>query len=299
MTGFSAQWLALREPADVAARHATLAADLAQRLAVHAGGADREQRIVDLGAGTGSNLRATAPLLGPRQSWRLLDHDPALLEEARAALAAWGGEQGMAAHDAGARLVLKGPERRIAIAFAQADLAADPAAGLDSIGQDAPHLVTASAFFDLVSADWIARFAAQVAQRGALFYTVLTCDGRDTWQPGHAADDEIARAFQAHQARDKGFGPAAGPHASTLLAQAFQAQGYGTREEGSPWRLGPDQAPLIAALAEGTAGAAAQTGLLAEETISAWLTARRHATCEIGHADLLAWPHPAPPLSPG
>ncbi|OYW41689.1 MAG: hypothetical protein B7Z45_03235 [Azorhizobium sp. 12-66-6] len=286
MTGFSAQWLALREPADVAARHAALVADLAQRIAVHAGGADREQRIVDLGAGTGSNLRATAPLLGPRQSWRLLDHDPALLEEARAALAAWGGEQGMAAHDAGARLVLKGPERRIAIAFAQADLAADPAAGLDSIGQDAPHLVTASAFFDLVSADWIARFAAQVAQRGALFYTVLTCDGRD-------------RAFQAHQARDKGFGPAAGPHASALLAQAFQAQGYGTREEGSPWRLGPDHGPLIAALAEGTAGAAAQTGLLAEETISAWLTARRHATCEIGHADLLAWPHPARPLSSG
>ncbi|MFG1427191.1 SAM-dependent methyltransferase [Roseixanthobacter glucoisosaccharinicivorans] len=299
MTGFSTQWLALREPADMAARHAGLTADLALRLARHAGGAESEQRIVDLGAGTGSNLRATAPLLGPRQSWRLLDHDPTLLEAARAALAAWGAEQGMAAHAAGARLVLKGPERRIAIAFAQADLAADPAVGLDSIGAAAPHLVTASAFFDLVSADWIARFAAQVAQRGALFYTVLTCDGRDAWHPGHAADGEIARAFQAHQARDKGFGPAAGPQASALLAEAFQAQGYGTREESSPWRLGPREGQLVAALAEGTAGAVAQTGLLAEETVSAWLNARRHASCEIGHADLLAWPHPAPPLSPG
>ncbi|MFG1422751.1 SAM-dependent methyltransferase [Roseixanthobacter liquoris] len=299
MTGFSAQWLALREPADIAARHVALAADLALRLARQAGGADREQRIVDLGAGTGSNLRATAPLLGPRQSWRLLDHDPALLDEARAALAAWGAERGMSAHVAGDRLVLEGPQRHIAIAFAEADLAADPAVGLDSIGEDAPHLVTASAFFDLVSAAWIQRFAGQVAQRDALFYTVLTCDGRDAWHPGHAADGEIARAFQAHQARDKGFGPAAGPQASALLAQAFRAQGYGTREESSPWRLGPGELQLIAALAEGTAGAAAQTGLLAEETVSAWLNARRHANCEIGHADLLAWPLEARPLSSG
>ncbi|MFG1399559.1 SAM-dependent methyltransferase [Roseixanthobacter pseudopolyaromaticivorans] len=295
MTEFSAQWLALREPADVAARHAGLAADLALRLARHAGGADREQRIVDLGAGTGSNLRATAPLLGPRQSWRLLDHDSALLEEARAALAAWGAERGMAVQSAGSRLVLEGKGRHIAISFAEADLAA----GLGAIGTGEPHLVTASAFFDLVSAEWIARFAAQVAQQGALFYTVLTCDGRDAWHPGHAADGEIARAFQAHQARDKGFGPAAGPQASTLLAEAFQRQGYGTREESSPWRLGPHHGPLIAALAQGTAGAAAQTGLLAEETVSAWLNARRHATCEIGHADLLAWPPEARALSPG
>ncbi|MEP9365773.1 SAM-dependent methyltransferase [Xanthobacter sp. VNH20] len=295
MTGFSAQWLALREPADVAARHAGLAADLALRLARHAGGAESEQRIVDLGAGTGSNLRTTAPLLGPRQSWRLLDHDPALLEEARAALAAWGAEQGMAVQSAGSRLVLEGKGRHIAISFAQADLAE----GLDAIGTGEPHLVTASAFFDLVSAAWIARFAAQVAQQGALFYTVLTCDGRDAWHPGHAADGEIARAFQAHQARDKGFGPAAGPQASTLLAEAFQRQGYGTREESSPWRLGPREGHLVAALAEGTAGAAAQTGLLAEETVSVWLNARRHAGCEIGHADLLAWPPEARALSPG
>ncbi|MFG1462447.1 SAM-dependent methyltransferase [Xanthobacter sp. DSM 24535] len=286
MSGFSPQWLALREPADNAARDTDLAADLARRLAGHAGGPNGEQRIVDLGAGTGSNLRATAPLLGPRQSWRLLDHDPALLDAARGVLRNWGADQGLTPRDEDGRLLLEGPARCITICFAQADLAAS----LDAIGADRPHLVTASAFFDLVSEEWIARFAEEVARNAALFFTVLTCDGRDAWHPGHAADGEIARAFKVHQSRDKGFGPAAGAAASALLATAFGARGYGTRAADSPWRLGPAERHLIDALAEGTASAAAETGLLAQETVTAWLTARRTATCEIGHIDLLAWP---------
>ena len=32
--------------------------------------------VVDLGCGTGSNLRATAPLLGPEQHWTLVDYEP-------------------------------------------------------------------------------------------------------------------------------------------------------------------------------------------------------------------------------
>ena len=40
-------------------------------------GGRRPIRVVDLGCGTGSNLRATAPLLGAEQHWTLVDYDPA------------------------------------------------------------------------------------------------------------------------------------------------------------------------------------------------------------------------------
>ena len=84
MSGFTAEWLALREAADARARAPALASMLRERLASR-----RAVAIVDLGSGTGANLRATAPLLGKRQSWRLVDHDQALLDEAAARLVDW------------------------------------------------------------------------------------------------------------------------------------------------------------------------------------------------------------------
>ena len=72
MSGFSADWLALREPLDHASRNAAVAA----ACAAHFAGAET-LAVLDLGCGTGSNLRALAPILPERQDWRLVDHDPA------------------------------------------------------------------------------------------------------------------------------------------------------------------------------------------------------------------------------
>ncbi len=76
MSRFASSWLALREPADHAARSATLA----RRFAAAQGPAPH---VVDLGAGSGSNCRFLAPLLPTTQRWLLLDNDAALLELAR------------------------------------------------------------------------------------------------------------------------------------------------------------------------------------------------------------------------
>ena len=42
--------------------------------------------VLDLGAGSGSNLRGLAPHLLGRQRWRLIDHDSALFRAATVAL---------------------------------------------------------------------------------------------------------------------------------------------------------------------------------------------------------------------
>lgn len=276
MSGFSAQWLALREPADRAARNAPLAARLSELMAAH-----DPIRITDLGAGTGSNLRASVELFGPRQDWTLLDHDAGLLKAARMELSAWA-EQ---AQEDGDWLVLQKGGRRIRVACRTGDLAAQP----ELVRAASPHLVTASAFFDLASAAWIARFADEVAQAGAAFYTVLTCDGADGWQPPHAMDAAIAIAFRVHQSRSKGFGPAAGNGASAALAAAFRRTGYAVEQAPSPWRLSPGD-PLIPALAAGTAQAAVETGAVPPDAARQWAAARARAGCIIGHLDLLAVP---------
>ena len=84
MSGFSAQWLSLREPVDHRSRN-----DVVRDAATGLFDGRGDASIVDLGCGAGSNLRALAPHLPRIQSWRLVDHDPALLTVARAALSAW------------------------------------------------------------------------------------------------------------------------------------------------------------------------------------------------------------------
>ena len=84
---FSPEWLALREPAD----HAAVNAHLRDSLRAHFSGRDLV-RVVDLGCGTGSNLRGTWPVLAANQSWTLVDHDPKLLAAAKSRLTAFGND---------------------------------------------------------------------------------------------------------------------------------------------------------------------------------------------------------------
>lgn len=275
---FSADWLSLREPADHAARAPDLLAAVGRHFA------ERETiGIVDLGCGTGSNLRGTAMVLPARQHWRLVDHDPALLAAARARLTEWADTVGGNA----AALELTKAGKSLHVTFTQADLAGDIGGVIDPTAD----LVTAAALFDLVSADWIGRFVALLAARCLPLYTVLTYDGSEHWTPPHPADAAMLAAFHAHQGTDKGFGPAAGPAAAGLMASAFAQAGYGVAEAPSPWRIGPDMAALAAELTAGFAGAVSETGRVDAAAIADWLAFRRQGvTCVVGHRDLFAWP---------
>jgi SAM-dependent methyltransferase len=278
MTGFSTDWLDLREEADQRARDA----DLEARLAAHFAGRE-ELRIVDLGCGTGANARALTSHLPRVQHWLFVDNDVALLAAARGRMAEWGA----AAGDPQGDLHMTAHNKQLHIAFEQADLSGD----LSAVIRPGNDLVTAAAFFDLVSAEWIARFVETVAAAGAAFYTVLIYDGEEVWIPPDAADDAVLNAFHHHQRGDKGFGPAAGPDAADLLIRRFAEAGYHVHAAPSPWRLeAPDRA-LIAALAEGTAKAARETGLIDAATAEAWRAARTSVDAAIiGHVDLLALP---------
>lgn len=281
MSGFSADWLALREPADHRSRNPALA----RRLQALLGNRD-VIRVVDLGSGTGSNLRATAPLLGPSQEWTLVDYDAGLLEEAARALTRWADE----ARAIGDDLVLIKGETQIGVRFRVVDLNRD----LDSVLQGNADLVTASALFDLISAAWMTRFATAIRKAGAAFYTVLTYNGQDEFMPEHPFDFGVIRAFAMHQQREKGFGPAAGPEAATALAAALAGAGYSVETGDSPWVLRAADAALVRELVTGIAGAVGETGVIGEKALADWLAYRTqmaaHAEARMvtGHTDILA-----------
>lgn len=279
MSGFDPKWLHLREPVDHRSRNKALLAEMAATFA------DRDSlSIVDLGCGLGSNLRGLSAHLPQRQQWRLVDYDAALLAAAREELLGWADSGSRSGDD----IMIEKNGRAMRVSFVQADLAQDLAGALDP----APDLVTAAALFDLCSREWIGRFAGEVSARKAVFYTSLTYDGREVWQPAHSADSPVLAAFHADQITDKGFGRSAGPEAPQALLNAFKERRYAVSAADSFWRLDVGDAPLIHALAEGIGAAVQGCDHLDAEAVASWLEARLQpgVTCMIGHRDCLCRP---------
>ncbi|RXT48031.1 hypothetical protein B6S44_23385 [Bosea sp. Tri-44] len=278
MSGFSPDWLALREPADHAARNPQVLAAVGSTFAGR-----QSLSVVDLGCGAGSNLRGSYSALPVRQHWTLVDADSRLLSVARRKLAEWADE----AQEQGEEIVLRKDDKTLTVDFRQADLNKE----LEWVLGWQPDLVTAAALFDLASARWLERFVASLVSMRLPLYTVLTYDGRESWEPAHADDQRMLAAFHHHQRSDKGFGPAAGPDATEALAQAFRKAGTAVTVGESPWQLEAGQPDLIRELAAGIAAAVGDTGHVAPEAIAGWLEAKRSATSvRIGHQDLWARP---------
>ncbi|WP_282601743.1 class I SAM-dependent methyltransferase [Paracoccus sp. PARArs4] len=251
---FSAEWLALREPADRAARDPGLIA----RAALAAG---PDPVVLDLGCGTGSTLRVMSPHLPGNARWRLVDNDPALLDRARAEA------QGRA------------ETHRI-------DLG-----DLDALPLDGATLVTASALLDLMPAEWIAGLAARLAEAQLPFYAALSYDGVMRWQPQLLGDEAITRAFNDHQRGDKGLGAALGPDSGPRAVEIMRKAGFRVHHADSPWSLNGAEAPLHRALLEGIADAASETG---NADAAEWGRNRigiaERSRCHVGHMDILALP---------
>lgn len=261
MSGFSPEWLALREPAD----HASINAEV-RRALLGAFAGRSALKVVDLGCGAGSNLRGLSPWLPAGQSWTLVDYDQRLLDAAKA------------------RLQAAPP-----VTFRQADFSKGDFAPLIA----GAHLVTAAALFDLVSAPVIGKLAEAVSASRQVFYTVLTYDGIASFLPEHPLDRAMREAFNRHQQTDKGFGPAAGPSATEALAQAFTSRGYRVVRGKSPWVLDKTCERLRRELDQGWANAVRETGAIPVREVESWIAHRlaaADAVTIVGHEDLLALP---------
>ncbi|CAM3640021.1 class I SAM-dependent methyltransferase [Polynucleobacter brandtiae] len=291
MTEFSSQWLALREPADHRARDRALQATLVRYLENIASTRMGAIRLIDLGSGTGSNLRALAPFLPKDQHWTLVDNDPVLLQKARSVLIGWADEvpeknttQGKTSISAIEPLTIVKQHKHITIEFRCDDLAKN----IESVLALPADLITAAAFFDLVAEQWLHRFCNALSKP---LYTVLTYNGLENWSPPEASDAQVLKAFHHHQQTDKGFGAAAGPHAIAIIESLLQQRGFKTCSALSPWLLTDQDRFLIESLASGSAAAALETQLVSQTVVNQWSVSRAHATeCQIGHTDFLAMP---------
>lgn len=298
MTGFSADWLALREALDAASRAPALARHLANFLAET--GSGQTLRITDLASGTGANLRYLAPALGGHQDWCLVDHDSALLDDIPPKMREWAADSGLEiratvrspGRPSGHALVIEGSQFVCEMRVVTADLAAST----DALDLPDRSLVTASALLDLVSDAWLQGLARRCLAVRAPVLVALTYDGRIEYRPRDPDDTLLRDLVNRHQQTDKGFGPALGPAAADAAFTAFEALGFTVHREQSDWRLGPDQRPIQEALVQGWFEAAVEIAPDETARLMRWrrerekLIAAGGSTLVVGHQDLLALP---------
>ena len=263
MSGFSADWLALREPFDLRARSPVVLDAVAGFFA-----RQHSVRVIDLASGTGSTLRALSPKLPPRQSWMLVDNDPDLLAAATS------------------------KNQDVSVTVVARDLSRDPEAALE----ETVDLVATSALLDLVSDAWLHRVATAVAARAIPFYAALSYDGRVVFTPADPFDAAVVGAVNLHQRTDKGFGAALGPAAAGMVPSCFEALGYSVMTGASDWVMGPEDCEMQDELVDGWARAARETGTLSGKDITGWLARRcttiadRRSSLVVGHLDFFAVP---------
>jgi hypothetical protein len=265
----SREWLALREPADAAAR----ANDLVERLTRQLPATGPEV-IHDLGCGTGAMARWLAPVLPGPQHWVLHDLDADLLDVAASeppGPAADGGAVTLETRTSDIGRLLPG------------DLAGST-------------VITASALLDMLTEEELSSLITVGVGAGCLVLLTLSVMGRVELTPAEPLDRRIAVAFNAHQRRVTERGRLLGPDAVAVAVEQAARLGAEVHVAPSPWRLGASEAELAAEWCTGWVGAACEQEAELAATVVPYAR-RRLAQAAAGelrvmvdHADLLISP---------
>jgi hypothetical protein len=265
MSGFSASWLALRQPYDLRARNPRV---------LEAVDAVMQQqgplRIVDLACGTGSTFLALSPRVPTRQTWRLIDNDPALL--------------------AVAACLPTSPHTSVTTALK------DLRHGVEALFAERIDLLTTSALLDLVSETWLETLLQAAADHSTAFYAALSYNGIVDFHPLDPLDATVVSAVNAHQRTDKGFGPALGATAAVVAIKWLEAVGFRVTHGPSDWEIGPDDRAMQMELLHGWAVAAREMASIGPADVAMWLSRRRafvtagRSSIRVGHLDFFAEP---------
>ncbi|WP_457808279.1 class I SAM-dependent methyltransferase [Kushneria sp. EE4] len=284
---FSPSWLALREAADHRARDLQSPIETCRHWL--ASNLPRGPlRLVDLGCGSGSNLRYLSPRLPSPQHWCLIDQDAALLAHA-------GGD----ASSCHANVV--------GIDCYQRDLTRlDQALTQDLL--DGVDIVTASALLDLVSQPWLEALIDRCASQQCAFWLAMSINGDNALiDHGDAGGDTallemdqyVQQLIRTHQQRDKGFNAALGTQAPEVAAALLEDAGYRVTRTSAPWRLDcadPGQMTLAQSLVQGWLEAALEQAPDQRQSLRQWHDRRQQDIASgriaitVGHTDLFAVP---------
>jgi trans-aconitate methyltransferase len=262
-------WLALREPADAAARSRSLVDDVRRIVPT-----DDLVEVHDLGCGTGAMGRWLAPRLVGTQHWVLHDHDPEVLSRAEA-----------------------DPPRRAADgAPVTVDIRQHDITQLGPDGLAGATIVTASALLDMLTVDHVKRLVDTCVHADCPVLLTMSVTGRVELSPAETFDQRVMAAFNEHQRRTTAAGTLLGPEAARATVDLFAEYGHTVVTRPSPWRLGPQHSGLAQEWFAGWLDAACEQHPELRDPAGPYGARRRaqlaadELSITVHHVDLLARP---------
>jgi trans-aconitate methyltransferase len=208
------RWLEAREIADTRSRSRELAKAFAMVV-------KPTDQVIDLGCGTMANFRYLDPFLSMNQNWIGVDQDSGMLRRSEALV----------------------PRTRVQL------WEMDLAFGIGSLPHGQGYAFTASAFLDLVSLEWINRFADHCKESPILI--AMSSVGQPEWSPNHALDEPIRKKVELHQTSDHGFGLSLGANAASYLADRLSDYGCQVNLQETHWELDSRDHALLSMMIDG------------------------------------------------
>lgn len=265
------EWLNLRYDADCQSRN--------QRVQEQVLGQLKEDtiRILDIGAGTGSNIRyLLTKLTNPKQQWILLDQEEDLLQNVKHHLAILADLQ----HQSDAKFAFHYEGREISVEFLVGDLFSSKVEAY----MKSSDLIVANAFFDLLSKSQLSSFMSMLKANEQLLLATINYTGT-TFSVHHSKQDDIwIERYHQHMKRPSLSGSSTGPDCINEMTRIIQDHGLRYVAGPSDWVLDLKE-PLIQGIFDFMEAAFLDMGMPIEE-FNNWRTSKREGELVIHHSDL-------------
>ncbi len=230
--------------------------------------------IVDIGAGTGSNLRYYhGRLSAQEQHWYLVDQEKVLLEETLANLDS---EVNQCEENV---WQLRHNQKDIVVHFVEADVFTN---SIDPFLERA-DLILSNAFFDLASAVQLRDFLGKLDFGRQTFLSTINYTGM-RFIPGDTEDGYWIDHYEEHMRRDRPEGRSTGPDCVGLIIEFFEHQDLRYHVGGSNWEL-KEGSPLIQGIFDFMYDAFMDMKL-DMDAFARWRGRSKHATMIVEHEDL-------------
>lgn len=232
---FDPKWLQERYRFDAAARNKELEWE-----AIHQFAFLEHLQIVDLGSGTGANVRYYLEQFPQNQTWYCVEEDGMLREVFWQNMLELAHADGYQPEQEGDSLKMTKSGHWVEIHFVQGNLM-ELDKLVDLLRTD---LILANAVFDLFSADQFAELIHVISHHSLSMLFSLNYEGM-AFFPQEEKDDFFIRQYNAHMQRPQDFGHGMGPDASQVMKEALNKKLGHVKRGQSIWEIAQEDTEML------------------------------------------------------